>query len=293
MDLSIEAFIDDFYSVDLADTIRASFDIMDKFNYDYNEQDFIRLLMEVENQATEYMHDMFLSILNHKLDLVLKEHTIILNNAKLYQKNEFLEALFVVQQLNDYSPILYLLESDLESDEKLAEIIAQLSTLTPSEVISLVDEYDEQILEVLKNYIYQQQPDETNELDSTTKQIIAKYKEFYYYLDSSNIDTPIGVEYFEAGILPGLEFKSYLNYFNELTDNNDLAKMSLDILSILLLAIDGYLTPIECYRANSHLLFNELDMIAKVDANLLNQINKFETFKQAIAVPSPEPIKKD
>lgn len=293
MDLSIEAFINDAYSDELSDAITNSFDIMDKFNYDYNEQDFIRLLMEVENQSTDYMHDMFLTILNHKLDLVLKEHTIILNDAKLYQKNEFLEALYVVQHLNDYSPILYILESDLESDEKLAEVIAQLSTLTPSEVISLVDDYDEQILEILKQYIYQSQPDETNEIDSLTKQIIAKYKEFYNYITATNIDIPIGIEYFEAGILPGLDFKSYLHYFNELTDSADINRVSLDILSILLLAKDTYMNPLSGYRDNSGLIFSELELISKVDASLTGHISKFETFKQATSVPSPEPIKKD
>jgi hypothetical protein len=293
MDLSLEAFIETAYADELVDTIKNSFDIMDAFNYDYNEQDFIRPLMEVENQSTDYMHDMFLSILNHKLDLVLKEHTIVLNNAKLYQKNEFLEALFVIQHLNDYSPILYLLESDLEADEKLAEIIAQLSTLTPSEVISIVDNYDEEILEVLKQYIYQSQPTETSETDSVTKQIITKYKEFYNYLVATNTDIPIGVDYFEAGILPGLEFKAYLHYFNELTENTNISKLSLDILSILLLARDSYLNPLTGYRDNSGLIFSELELISKIDASLTGHINKFETYKQATSVPSPEPLVKE
>jgi hypothetical protein len=290
MDPSIEAFIIDFYSDELVDLIRQSFEIMDAFNYDYNEQDFIRLLMEVENQSNDYLQDGFLAILNHKLDLVLKEHTITLNNAKLYQKVEFLEALFVVQYLNDYNPLLYILESDLEADEKLAEVIAQLSTLTPSEVISIVDDYDEQILNTLKDYIYKSQPDETNQLDSTSKQIITSYKEFYDYLNAVNANMPVGIEYLEAGIMPGMEFKYYIHYLNELLDDNDYNRLALDILSMILLAKDGYNNPINCYRENSGLVFNDLTIIGKIDANLTAHVSKFETYKQAIKVPSPEPL---
>lgn len=282
MDPLIESYCIDTFTDDLVGDIFLSFEILNNYDYPELDLDFIRVIMEDTSIDATDMQDKFINLVHAKLDEVLSSHTVILNErASIEDKCKFLEALYLVQDLIDYSNLIYLLESDLEPDEKLAEVIAQLTDLSIPTIISLIEHYDEEILKTLQDYIYRKMALIPPPIPDP---IIKKMAVNIFKLETFIKTKTLGGTIIDAGGLINQSFIEYIPQFVKLATEYNTIQYTYHLLSVLLITKDGYLNPINVFRNHSHMLLHDLHRIQQVDSLLIKTIDQFETYKHSTEV---------
>jgi hypothetical protein len=290
MDDLIAEYINSEFHGEMIDEIIRSFNLLEDFNYPDRDITFIRLLIDSDKQTPEAIRSLFIGDIYDKINEVLIEHTIKIDiETTLWQRNEFLSALFDLQFLIDYSFLIPVIDSNVSDEEFLGEFFSQLCQLTASDCFNLITEFDSNFITLLKKYIIDKTKDAELIEQQQIKQnkILDHYKTFLKFCNNNNL---IGQHILEASIPIGRLFSTYFCSFKkELLDilgNNNEDLFILNILSIIYLSNDGYKNPLICYRANSHYFFSDIDIISKMDVKFTSTITKFEAYKTGSSPPT-------
>lgn len=278
MDELISAFLDNYLTDEFREEVLRSFDLFDFYEYHQAYSGFIDLLTDQSNMSSDDLKDRFIIELNSKLDYILEQHTIILiDTATTHQRNEILTSLAHIQKLEDYTGIIRLLESFTDDHETLAIILSDSTLLSSEDIMSIVKEFNPSMLQTLKTYIYQKE-EETTVSEELNLNLIDNFKIFCKYTGNNTL----GAEFLKNSVLIGDRFSTYLPYAQDsLVVSTDIEVTSLNILSLILLSIDGYNSPLLVYRKYSYQILNDLNMVSKVEIKILDHIAKYSEYKKA------------
>lgn len=282
MDELVAAFIENFFSDELKQEILRSLDLIEKFNSDIIYDDLINLIHQSEVLSTEDISDYFVTELVDKLKFILRAHRIEPNNEIPIQKlNEILNALYIIQNLEDYTGIIRLLESFESDTEILIKIIAELCTLDETEVLECIANFDGVILKNLKQFIYSK---EKEPLEISNETFIFNIKCFF---ELFQINT-VGKVLLDSGMRIDSNVKFYIQYLSkDILIGNDENK-ALNILSVLMLTTEGQKDPINIYRKISFYLFQNLNTTALVETEFIKLLNKYNEYKNAKQIANKE-----
>lgn len=280
MDLLIEQYLDDHFTQELQAELRASCTLFEQYDLQGYQNDLISLLMDQYNQSPEDIYDKFILIIRQKQEVVLQAYNLLLSpDATLAQRNIILRALFELQFLEDYSPVLNILDAELLPEEQFAEIIAQHSTLTPSDVLVLVERLDPTVLKTLRTYIDQKIGIDTVRPEDEQKALqtlLTKLKLFRRFLKDQ---TCLGITMVKQEMLLFRPLAQYLPFIHDAFKSGNPTLLAIDIYSFLLLTQEGKDNPLEAFRQWSYLMLDDLDLVIKVDVQLTKLINDFERFR--------------
>ena len=235
--------------------------------------------MNTDKMTSDAVQDQFINELNIKLDYVLQQHTIVLNNdSTISQKNEILTGLARLQHLEDYTGVINTLESLEPDEEQLATILSDVCSLDVSTVMELVESFDPSILEVLKRYIYQKEAENETKVDADLK-LIEGFKVFNEAIGKDNVGTKL----LESGVISGQKFETYLPFAEDsIVVERNPDKTAENFLSLLILSIDGYNSPITVYRKYSYQILQNLNTVSDIEVRVLNLISKYSELKKAL-----------
>ena len=168
-------------------------------------------------------------------------------------------------------------------------MLSQNSLLRITDVYRIIESIDSQFFDTLKQLI--DEKDNTYSYTKEQKNIIDNIKIFKKFcIDRKDDPLPVGIQMIESGIYIGDYFKNYIGYFEKhledlLKDktNASIPRISLDILSVLLISIDGYKNTIDTFRNNSDYMFDKLTDITNIDNTILKLNSFFDSYKKQLS----------
>lgn len=282
MDPVIDAYIQETFHPEKCQVIVQAFQVLEDFAFPDFQSPYVELVMTMDQYNAQDVQDHFTTKLHEQLDFVVHSHMIRLNEATpIWEKVNICEALFKIQNLDDYTNIAVVLESELDPEEKMADVLSQCCALTVHGLLPYVFEVSDSVISQLKTYIHEKEETEGKTLTSFTelqKKIIQNLRLFKAFLESEKRHA-VGIFLLEHNVLIGQPLERYIPFVDECLRANDYEQVALDAYSLILLTDEGYNNPIHHFKKNTGLLLDDLHSITKVDV-LINQIAAgFERFK--------------
>jgi len=270
MDAGLELYIKEGFHSSKADLLFESFEIFEEANIEGHENDFIGLLMEESNIDKSNLAPMFQDMAIDLLFSILMDYGIKLKEDTPHSfLNSVCKGLDSIQYYIDADGITMIVESDLDIEEKFADILSAVIDLDKDLLFVYLEEVNvsliDKIEELFNNRIMV--PTIDIETQASLFKIKTKIKDFLRFLGNDDL---IGVKLLNAGVLVGAPFEQYMRYFEHKLDEmvNDQAAKELMIL--LYMSLDGSQALSIVYQKYSSVLFHDLDKISKV----FSQMNK-------------------
>ena len=281
IDFELSEYIDSTFTPEAADDIYTAFELLYSFQMEDVETDFINLITLDSYLSKEDTQDQFIILLHSKLDDVINQHKLTLNdNVSLSIKVELLSVLLSIMYLEDYSFIATVLESDLSDIEILATIVEEYSTLKGFDILTSISEIDPIFFNRLKEFIYSKEDIVILDIEDSNTEAINNIKLLYEFINKETL----GYQLVKNGISPNLTIEQYLaiiddsNYFNNI---KDIDTLSSNIFSLLLISQNSLNGLLLIYRKNNHLLLDNINTIAQVESKLIQLLSNFLDFKKA------------
>lgn len=282
MDLGIDLYIQENYHPDLTAAMVRAFELFGKYDYDDYLDDLQNKLMNVENKHPEETRDGFVDTIQfHQHQICEVQGIQLASNTRIDQANEILEALLLVQDLDDFTPILVIMESDQPALDKFIDIIADHSLLTDNELFELVTSVEEDTVKRLYDHASKLQNNKVIVTPYTAEErtLLAKYVKFKEFVQNRDC---LGFRLLSNNIVINQPFEVYIPLLKEQTDEDNENQAALDILSILYFSQDGSVHPLPTYRKYSNQIILRLPTLMRVD-NLINQgVAQFERHLEAL-----------
>lgn len=278
MDDLIHLVLETYFSEEAQEEIRRSFDLFDHFEYSKVYADLGTLACLHGQESSDSIVDRFNALVKEGLDDVLKEHTIVLiPEATIKDRNEICLALAHIQDLQDYTGIIRILESFQSDDIQLARILADMSMYDESRILELIQSFESKVLEILKSYIYEKEKAQPQKDDYIARSVRDNFLLFTKLFGNATT----GSKMLESSVVMGERMATYLTFFqDDLVSQSD-EETALNILSVIYYSCDGYNSPLLLYRKYSNYILQDLVRVTRVENNVMALISKFLEFIKA------------
>ena len=276
-------FVDMAYVDQLQTDIIYSLDILDKVGPYGFDDELLNLILGNSDASLQDLADRFrLELMKIQRELLAVQNLIITEDCEFHKATLLLEAFWVLQNLNDFTDIDRILESELQKDEMLYEVFKTLVPITIDELFESVSEFKPELKSVLKDYIKEKirSSPEFTPYTEEEQNILNNYKLFMEYVQGRYC---LGNDLLEQGWRPGFTYSQILPFINNSEINSDNKKAALDVMSALLLCSDGYKDVRGVFLANSDDIldgFNDFNAISNI---LLKAVLEFDSFKKVKA----------
>lgn len=280
LDFQLEEYIAETFPIEAIEDIKKAFELLYAFEVPEVEGDFLNLITSDSYISQTDIQDQFTVVLSSKLDYVVSQHKIKLNDGlPLATKVNILSVLLLVMYLEDYSYILTVLESEETDLEKLCKIISEYSTLSEVVVMESVESIDPSFMKKLKDFAYSKEETAIIDEDESDKEVITNVK---LLKELTGIES-IGYQLLKGNAKPNLTLENYLALIGEdipeeLTKN--IETIAHNVLSLLLLTRSNLNGILMLYRKNFHLLIDDLATVTAVEVKLIEELNRFLDFKR-------------
>lgn len=274
MDDLIVTFLETHHPFEYQNEVYRSFKLLEGFEYPNLYSNYIDILSNESYTSTEQLIDDFDIMMHRQLNTVLDHHRITLvDDASHIQKNEILSALLTLQTLDDYTPVMMVLESLETSEEKISLLLEDYCSMDQTEIISIIADFNSITLENLKQYIISKEQLERESIDYQV--LLPRLKQLFKLHGKDNI----GYQLIQQDVKPGYPLEIYL----ELTENN-FDKTPINILSLLLMTLESQTSPIELFRKYSEMLIKDIRQIPAIEASILQLLNTLDEHVRAQAL---------
>lgn len=259
MDELIIDFISLNYPEQKAAEIVRGFELLELFGVNFYDDFYVNLIMDDNHIDRFDKIDIFINHLKEDLIKVLNEHGILINmNTDFYTVIETVGALYVLQALQDYSVIEPIVYNQTDNQEKFINIVSYIS---PDIELSLRDNI---------SYV-------SNDFIAALKEVIMAHEKQTIETDFEHIKTIGVLKMFMANFEPlgfamyrgkdinekmtikdiiALNHQKLLDHFKS-TITTSIAKTSIDVLSLLIMAKDSYKAPLEAFKDIYEEYFNQ------------------------------------
>lgn len=277
-DLLID-YIETNFTQELSQELLKSLQLFDHFNYKAIYEKVFNRIMDAHNQDSAELRDNIVLDIREGLNFIFKAHTILVyDDASIANQNELLTALALLMRLEDYQPILTVLDS-MESDEEiLASIICDLCSFDEVKLFTVIREFNPDLLETIKTYAQGktlvEDVDDLGRERSSCIDSLAVFKELYG-------EDALGVQMLKSQAIVGAPFRSYIPFIeNDMVGQNH-EQTAKNFLSVLLLSGNGNNAPIITYKKYVERFINSIEEIQKIEPIMLKMINEIENYRRA------------
>jgi hypothetical protein len=278
MDDILTQYIDHTFSPELGNEIYRSFLLFNSFDLNDIYSEFIDLLTYTDNFTSNEIQDKFYTIVLTKVNTIIKAHNIELTEeASLTDRNEILIALYALIDLEDYVPIVMVLESLETPEDKLSLILSDYCALDQLTILSLIHGFNPNVLKLLKEYCYSKEKETLDTGEKVRNSILGRLKIFFDLYGTNNLGYVLACN----DIVLGEPFSSYLPYLEEIIVNHDNDELAINILSIIYLTDKGITSPLELFTEVSFSLLGDINKISRIEGLIMKMINKVNEVSEA------------
>ena len=262
MDAILLAFINLHYSPESAAMIRGALQSLSIYGTELDDE----MLDLISNEDTEMsaVADGIRALISKAMDDVLTAHTVIPSREATFQDRAMLlEGLLTIQDLEDFIPVISIIETLGDDVERFAQLMSHVCTVDIVYVMMAVDSVDVALLDRILDLAYFRT--NTNFAPVANPEIrdlaLTKLRALHTHVNRQLI----GLEMLTLGFDPGMDLVVYLPYANiDFTSTS----MPLDVLAEQFLSLVYLSTPSEdpvaTYRKYSSGIFGELATATKI-----------------------------
>lgn len=278
---TLRYYIEVKFVTEVKSIIYECFNIMELFSLKYYEDKYLNLISKEDSIDDSDKLDNFILMLENDLRDIIKDHSVTLEekHIDLFSLKEICHGLFIVSALEDYSLVEHILTSYINSRDIIIALLSHYSLLEEYVLKETIIEVDDSLINALMLLI----KDKEQSFDeSYLRQKHEKYLKWFF--DFTEKTDSIGYTLYEKGyrqlklieiceLIP-YDLKAYL----EGSAKTSVAKVALDILSILILAKDSYEMPLFIYQKDPTIFLNDNELISKVYNILMRILEDFNEY---------------
>lgn len=277
MDDLIDIFITTHYTEEAQEEIYQTIGLFKAFNYMDAFGNLTQMLMMESYLEPDVMLDTFTQVLINGQDYILDRHGVELSSeATLSFRNICLTAMLLLQKQDDVVPILRILESEGNQEEKLSRILEHVTDIPATTFIQVLEEVRPICLRMLADFLYAQESNEQKAVPELVqiRENVRKFTQTYGM--NAAVRTII-----DSDVVMGEEFKLYIPIYNELREQVTDEQMLVETLLFLLLySSDGVKAPVEVYSQNSGDLISDMTAVARLGKTLAYMVTHMSGTKE-------------
>jgi len=129
------------YTEELKKQIYTSFSLFEQFGIQYYEDKYINLISRSDTIDNDTKRDTFILFIKQDLTAILNEHAIYLDNDQdvlLFDLNECVHFLYIIQNLEDYSLVSYVIHSNNPVKRIFISLMTQYTLLSEVRAMELI-----------------------------------------------------------------------------------------------------------------------------------------------------------
>ncbi len=265
----LQNYLTQISSNETVDLFDRSIIIFDK----YNVPDYMNIFDSTINSNSSSGADVILDYLQNDLNLLLNHLLVIqgvtLNDtATVSQTIDIVDALFEIPFYSDKSTLEKIIESDESDAVKFCQLMNLITTFSVEEVLSILDDVNENFIDNFKNQIKAVESDLVDTV-KIKKHAAAymRYRELILNNKPSYCD-----KFFTEAASIGLPYEDYVKQYlldkKDFLDENDstfINQISQDLVGLTALSCDGIDNPLPIIRKYLSEIFQDISATTKID----------------------------
>ncbi len=247
----INTYIQNTFNPELEFEVRKTLSIFENFLLEGVDDDLSNLLMCIEDADRDQVQDNFIAILNKKIDFIFLSHSLRFSEkTPLHIKNDILNAIFILQDLNDYTLAVDTISSSTDTNFAIANVIALYCTVGVGNILNYLQSVDSSLLDKIENLYIEQRNSEIDPNTATIRENIEKIYDYVRAFDDMIKVECLGSMMVGKGYKAGYPIKQYLSLVRDdiviiTADGVDKGVSARDsiannIISLVLLSENGY-----------------------------------------------------
>lgn len=267
VDNFVQEYIHDSFCPEVHESIARFFEILSRYYNEDRSVELVNLLTTAEDMHSEDLHDQISStIINMALDVLTAHGLTMSKEHTFYEFNQILDGLWKIQNLEDYTEIITILESTDDNLEKVSEIISLNSELSVTETMTLLQ--DSNVDRFIPRITIMAHDKMLRKPDSPVTFDIEQLKQIKRFRTMVEPLIAVGVRMIESGFPIGLPLASYIPFAKSSLDTDDIKELSIHIFSLLLISQGGYEAPQVLFKNSSYFFAFELEKATKIDIEI-------------------------
>lgn len=265
-------------------TVYSSFALLEMFNVQFYEDKYVDLLSRSDSIDASTKMDSFTMLLTKDLYDIVDQHGIKLDDAvTITQLNQIVNFLYLIQNLESYEEVSYILHSSNTPRMIVVNLIEKLTSLTLVETLEVVSEVSGSLVEAMKNLADARSPSEEEVL------VDLEHRKFVNAFFDFTGKTPcLGMDLYEQGFttltlseLWAIIPKSIEDHVDEVIKTN-VPQAALDVLSLLVITKDNYTNLLEKFTQNTGYISKKTENVTRLSSALKHMLTDFNQFMEMI-----------
>lgn len=279
----VDQFLQDHYSEQMQHVLNDFIELCSAFQVATLYPRLIDVVNDYNADDKDSTELKFLGVFTDTSDEIFEAHQIrVHQETHLDIRNELLSVLATLQDVENYIPILRILESSFSTDEKFARIAETCCRLTMEEVLQAVESIDPSTLSILQTILYQKEEGEetpllANELEHKLR---ANYEDFIAVFGKDNL----GYKFIEMGLPIGHPFETYEPFVKEYVKAETIEQTALNLVSVFFMSPLTYLDPARVFKIVSERLFDHdtTDQFVKIELEITKAVAKLRHYQESM-----------
>jgi hypothetical protein len=267
----IESFVVDNYITETSDLLLDCFDTIDDAQLPDAYQDFISILMNVNNTATGELSNSFYHHVDFVISSVVRSHGITLSEeCTLETKNEILKALLILPDYDDVESIIRIGECDYTSIEKFIELL-KLVILADENYFIYIEEVSDSLINTLMDLsIRRLVPEEA--IDHSA--YINAIKEYKTFIQPQELEV---FRLIEQGYPLGMDISYYYNYLH--MEDKTPYNIAKEIMGFILISSSNNGDVLQILKDTIETISSDINLISLINFQMVRLIQEFDQHK--------------
>jgi hypothetical protein len=263
----LQTYLNDACTPELRSAVEAAHAVFERINLQNYDDGFEEILMTDDStdqgESTQHIVD----LTNKLLRKILAEHTVVLAyEASMEVLVKAVEGILDLQDYEDRNAIVGITNLDLNPQEKFAELMALVTSMSVEEWLLEVEEVGPTLITRVREMA---EPTYDEVPDAEAQQALAMYAErFIKFMNFlSNPKLTIG-EMLMSGLPPGYPFEVYVNMLGRGLDEMTPERAAQELLAMAFVSSDGTNSPRQVIHDHLEHLVADVNKITKIDIKL-------------------------
>lgn len=274
-------YLDETSTQEQSDVLKEAISLLDFYEYDAALEELTIVINESDDKDSTDVRDRFTIKLNEFLDVLLSaQHIKLTEDTKMSVKISILRGLASFQNLEDFSEVLTIMESEQMPEEKLSNILATYNDEDKYTIFASIEEVDSRLFEAMLIVIGQVKGMGSSSEEVIDPDVVKRIKDIRAVFG----DLPIGVSMLEAKVISNLDLKDYIEMVKSTLDESEIQDKALHVYSLIALNNESSKDVLASYRSVSELLFDNLHDMARCETlliSIMSSISEYRTVNKA------------
>lgn len=284
MNYSVESLVDTYCSESFKSVFQDVKEIVEDFELEGLEEALDNIAMSSDMYDTMEIADVIYQKVYEYLDYLLRNHEIVLNDdTDISSMVVIANGIQRMQNWVDHASIIRITETDMQPEEKFANLIALVDTVSSNKIFPVLSSVPESFIRVLEDLHRQKSRDE--EAPRWPKNYISDLrglKTYFEQVQNLPADKILAFDLVAQGMQLGGTFAFYYSQVQSKLDTEDYTYLSYQYLCLLYLGYDSYQSILGYWRSHNENLIDDLSLLSKVDAKLNAFMVDYDKWKSSL-----------